>query len=171
MSNQQQEHLANASQGQQPGAGSVEVQDYQPPSAEAQEVADLFLDMERKQFDFLREAGKSLIERISTFLAILLGASVLSNNFPPTYLKGDLLARVSIVVALGCYLLAMGAAMWSIQPRFYRRYLYNMGALARVRDAMIKQSMLSLRIASVLFLLGSISLALLIVEIVWKITQ
>lgn len=77
--------------------GAVEIQDVQTPSAEAQEVADLFLDLERKQFDFLNEAGKSLIERISTFLAILLGASALSNNFPPTYLKGDPVARVSIL--------------------------------------------------------------------------
>jgi hypothetical protein len=171
MNNQQQEHLPTNEQHQQQGDGLAEVQEFRQPSAEAQEVEQLFLDMERKQIDFLNESGKSLIERISTFLAILLGASVLSNNFPPTYLKGDLLARVAIFVALGCYLLAMGTAMWTIQPRLYRRYLYNMGALGRVRDQMTRQKMRGLRIASILFLLGSLSLAVLIVEIVWKITQ
>ncbi|HEU5380629.1 MAG TPA: hypothetical protein VFV38_34835 [Ktedonobacteraceae bacterium] len=171
MSNQQHEHLAETDQNQPQADRGVEIQDYQPPSAKAQEVADLFLDLERKQLDFLNEAGKSLIERVATFLAVLLGASVLSNNFPPTYLRGDLVARVSIFVALFCYLLAIGAAMWTIQPRFYRRYLYNMSALARVRDQMINQKMLWLRIASVLFLMGSVSLAVLILEIVWKITQ
>ena len=173
MNQQQQEHLSRDGQKQLPtdGSGEVEIQDFQSPSAEAQEVSEFFLDLERKQLDFLKEAGKSLIERISTFLAILLGASVLSNNFPPTYLRGDLLARVVIFLALGCYLLAMGTAMWTIQPRFYRRYLYNIGALARVREKLIKQNMLSLRIAGLLFLLGSISLAVLIFEIVWKITQ
>ncbi|HEY1352315.1 MAG TPA: hypothetical protein VGF67_22085 [Ktedonobacteraceae bacterium] len=171
MSNQQHESLTGANQSQPQSAEAVEAQSYQPLSSEAQEVADLFRDLERKQLDFLNEAGKSLIERTATFLAILLGASVLSNNFPPTYLKGDLLARASIVVTLLCYLSAIGAAMWTIQPRFYRRYLYNMSALARVRDRIIKQKMLWLRIASVLFLLGSIALAVLIFDIVWKITQ
>jgi hypothetical protein len=171
MSNQQQEQHAGGEQSQPSGDSPVEIQGYQPPSAEAQEVAELFLTLERQQLDFLNEAGKSLIERIATFLAILLGASVLSNNFPPTYLKGDILARVSIFVALICYLSAIGSAMWAIQPRFYRRYLYNMSALARVRDQMITQKMLWLRVASLLFLMGSVSLALLIFEIVWKITQ
>lgn len=171
MSNQQHIPQANADQSQSQVGASVEVQDYQPTSAEAQEVADLFLDMERKQLDFLNEAGKSLIERIATFLAILLGASVLSNNFPPTYLKHDILARWSIFVALICYLLAMGVTMWTIQPRWYRRYLYNMGALGRVRDQISQRKMRGLRVASILFLLGSLALAVLILEIVWKITQ
>jgi len=171
MSNQQHEQRAEGGQNQPSPDGLVEVQGYQPPSAEAQEVAELFLTLERKQLDFLNEAGKSLIERIATFLAILLGASVLSNNFPPTYLKGDTLARVSILATLVCYLCAIGTALWAIQPRFYRRYLYNMGALTRVRDRMITQKMLWLRIASLLFLVGSTSLALLIFDIVWKITQ
>ena len=109
MSQQQQENV------------SVEVQEFQEPSAESQELVEFFTEMERKQSDFLDESGKSLIERISTFLAILLGLSVLSNNFPPTYLTGNVLARVLIIITLLCYLLAMGAAKWAIQPRFYRR--------------------------------------------------
>lgn len=171
MSSQQQEHLPPERQNQPLADGLVEVQPFRQPSAEAQEVAEFFLDLERKQIDFLNDAGKSLIERISTFLAILLGASVLSNNFPPTYLKGDLLARVVIFAALICYLLAMGTTMWTIQPRWYRHYLHNMGALERVRDRMAKQKMCGVRTASVLFLIGSLFLVILIVEIVWKITQ
>ncbi len=171
MNNQQQEHLSSDNQSQRPAEGSVEIQGIQTPSDDAREAAELFLDLERKQIDFLNEAGKSLIERISTFLAILLGASVLSNSFPPTYLKGDLLARVIIFLTLGCYILAMGIVMWNIRPRWYRHYLHNMSALVRVRDRMIQQKMLYLRISGVLFLLGSVSLAVLIVEIVWKITQ
>ncbi|HEU5375805.1 MAG TPA: hypothetical protein VFV38_10230 [Ktedonobacteraceae bacterium] len=173
MSHQQPEHIISVDQSQLPahGLGAVEIQPYQSPSVETQEVAERFRDLERKQMDFLNEAGKSLIERISTFLAILLGASVLSNNFPPTYLKGNLLARIIILVVLGCYLLAMGIAMWSIQPRWYRRYLYNMSALARVRDRIITQKMRWLRLAGILFLVGSLALAVLIIEIIWNITQ
>lgn len=77
MSHQQPEHITSVDQSQLPAQelGEAEIQPYQPPSAEAQEGADLFHDLERKQMDFLNEAGKSLIERISTFLAILPGFS------------------------------------------------------------------------------------------------
>lgn len=159
-----------SSQQQQQQDTTVEIQDSQPPSAESQQLIGLFTDMEQKQIDFLNESGKSLIERISTFLAILLGLSVLSNNFPPTYLKGNLLARVLVILILLCYFLAMLAAMWAIQPRFYRRYLHNVSGLGRERDKITRHKMRWLRIASVLFLLGSLALAFLIATIVWKIT-
>jgi hypothetical protein len=171
MSNQQQEHLPPGQQKPPQEEGQVEVQPFQQPSARAQELTEFFRDIERQQIDFLNEAGKSLIERIATFLVILLGASVLSNNSPPIYLEHDLLARWSILVALICYLCAMGVAMWTIQPRWYRRPLYNMGALERVRDQMTRQKMRGLRLASTLFLLGSLFLAVLIVDIVWKLTR
>lgn len=158
MSDQQQQHA------------QVDIQDSQKPSAESQQLIDLFADMEQKQIDFLNDSGKSLIERISTFLAILLGLSVLSNSFPPTYLKGDGFARILIILILLCYFIAMMAAMWAIQPRFYRRYLYNISALDRERDKITRQKMLWLRISGTFFLAGSLALIFLIVAIVWKIT-
>lgn len=168
---QQHKQRIPESQNQPASDGLIEVQPFQRPSAEAEEIAAFFLDLERKQIDFLNEAGKSLIERTATFLAILLGASVLSNNFPPAYLQGDQIARWATLLALGCYLCAVGVAMWGIQPRFYRRYLSNMSALERVRDTMLKRKMHFLRLASIGFFLGTLCLAVLIVEIVWKLTQ
>ena len=40
-------------------------------------------DLEKKQPDLLDEAGKSIIERIATFLAILFAVTALGSNFPP----------------------------------------------------------------------------------------
>lgn len=157
-SQQQQQHVP------------VDVQDSQKPSAESQQLIDLFTEMEQKQIDFLNESGKSLIERISTFLAILLGLSVLGNTFSPTYLKGDVLARILVIFILVCYFLAMLAAMWAIQPRFYRRYLHNISCLGRERDKITRHKMRWLRIAGVLFLVGSLALVFLIITIVWMIT-
>ncbi len=156
---------------QNQGHDQVEVQPFREPSEDAQELLTFFTEIERKQIDFLNESGKSLVERISTFLALLLGASVLSNTFPATYLKGDVLARVCIIVALGAYLCAMGAALWAIQPRFYRRSLYNTSELGRERERITRQKMRWLRLAGIFFLGGSIFLAALIVNLVWKMTQ
>src|SRR2546425_7058362 len=38
--------------------------------------------------------SKSLIERIATFLGVLFGLSILSSNFPPSYLKGNTPVKV-----------------------------------------------------------------------------
>jgi hypothetical protein len=52
----------------------------------------------------MREAGKSIIERIATFLAALLGVTAFGSNFLPAYLRGNLSALVFVVCLLqmGC---------------------------------------------------------------------
>src|SRR5437762_13567001 len=104
----------------------------QEPSEEDTRLIKLFDRMEDKQHDFLDESGKSIVERIATFLAVLFGVTVLSSNFPPLYLKGNLPAKVLIVVTLALYLAAMAAGLWAIQPRYYRRYTYNVSRLGKV---------------------------------------
>ena len=42
---------------------------------EKQRLKSIFADMEKQQPAFLDEAGKSIIERVATFLAILFGAA------------------------------------------------------------------------------------------------
>ena len=60
----------------------IPIQDTQEPSEESKQLVTLFTDMENKQLDFLDESGKSIIERIVTFLAVLFGVTALSSNFP-----------------------------------------------------------------------------------------
>src|SRR5437667_8318287 len=73
-----------------------------------QRLKTLFADLESKQPDFLDEAGKSIIERIATFLAILFAVTALGGSFPPKYLVGNLLEKSLVMAILLCYLLAMG---------------------------------------------------------------
>src|SRR5260370_38063432 len=103
----------------------IEIQDAQEPSKEGKLVAEIFSEIRKKMFDFLDEGGKSIIERIATFLAFLFAVTAFSNNFPPAYLKDNLPAKIMVVATLVLYLLAMAAALLAIQPRLYDVPLYN----------------------------------------------
>ena len=147
----------------------ITIQDSQEPSEEGKQLVTLFTDMENKQLDFLDESGKSIVERIATFLAVLFGVTVLSNNFPPPYLKGNLSAKVLVIVTLVFYLAAMSTGIWAIQPRYYRRYTYNVSALGRELERITKHKMFWLLAAGILFALGSVALAALIISIIWAV--
>ena len=147
----------------------IAIQDSQEPSEEGKQLVTLFTEMENKQLDFLDESGKSIVERIATFLAVLFGVTVLSNNFPPPYLKGNLSAKVLVIVTLVFYLAAMSTGIWAIQPRYYRRYTYNVSALGRELERITKHKMFWLLAAGILFALGSVALAALIISIIWAV--
>jgi len=89
----------------------IPIYDSQEPSEEGQQLVTLFNEMESKQLDFLDESGKSIIERIATFLAVLFGVTAFGSNFPPAYLKENLTAKVLVIITLLLYLAAMGAGM------------------------------------------------------------
>src|SRR5450631_2036475 len=98
----------SSQQQQQP---PIPVQDSAEPSEERKQLVTLFTEMEHKQLDFLDESGKSIIEHISTLLAVLFAVTAFSNNFPPAYLKGNMTAKVLIIITLVLYLLALGAGI------------------------------------------------------------
>jgi hypothetical protein len=145
----------------------IPIQDSQEPSEEGKHLVTLFTDMESKQLDFLDAAGKSIIERVSALLAVLFAVTAFSNNFPPAYLKGNVTAKVLVIVTLVLYLVALGAGMWGIQPRYYKRYTYNVSGLGRELEKITQHKMLWLRVAGVLFALGTVTLAILIITIIW----
>src|SRR3989442_6831189 len=97
----------------------------EPPSDEHKRLVSLFSDMESKQLEFLDEAGKSIIERIATLLAVLFAVTAFGGNFPPKYLVGNGLAKFLVIAILVCYLTAIGMGIWAILPRSYGRYRYN----------------------------------------------
>src|SRR2546422_9372143 len=148
---------------------SIPVYDAHEPSEASRRVAATFDEMESKQLDNLNDAGKSLIERIATFLGVLFGLSILSNNFPPPYLKGNTPVKVLLIAALIGYLLAIGAALWATQVRFYHRYTYNATRSQAELAKMIRRKVSWLRLANLLFALGTMLLAVLLVVIVWKV--
>jgi hypothetical protein len=156
----------SSQQQQQP---HIPIQETTAPSEEGKQLVALFTEMEHKQLDFLDESGKTIIERISTLMAVLFAVTAFSNTFPPAYLKGNLTAKVFVIITLILYLLALGAGIWGIQPRYYKRYTYNVSALGRELEKITQHKMRWLRIAGVLFALGTVALAILIITIIWSV--
>lgn len=136
------------------------------PTDEHKRLVTLFAEMESKQLDFLEQAGKSLIERVATLLAVLFAVIAFGNNFPPKYLVGNTWAKVVIFVVLGCYLLAMGFGMLTIQPRSYQLYRENVTRMRSELEHILSWKKTWLWVAGVLFAFGTVGLAVLIVLIV-----
>ena len=130
-------------------------------------LKDIFSDLEKKQPDFLDEAAKSIIERIATFLAILFAVLALGGTFPPKFLVHNTCNTVLVIVILVIYLVAMGMSMWSIQPRNYALYEYDVTRQEREWKRLISRKKFWVRFAGILFGLGTLVLAVLIVFIVW----
>jgi hypothetical protein len=155
-----------SSQQQQPPSP---IQDSQEPSEEGKHLVALFTEMESKQLNFLDAAGKSIIERVSALLAVLFAVAAFSGTFPPAYLKGNLAAKVFVIATLILYFLSLGAGMRGIQPRYYKHYTYRVSELGPELEKITKHKMRWLRVAGVLFALGTATLAILIITIIWTV--
>lgn len=144
------------------------------PESESQEqlekrqrLKDIFSDLVKKQPDFLDEAGKSIIERIATFLAILFAVIALGGTFPPKFLVQNTQNTVLVIAILLCYLVAMGMGLWAIQPHNYSLYEYNVTRQETEWKRIIARKKFWVRFAGILFGLGTVALAVLIVFIIW----
>lgn len=145
---------------------------FEPESESEQEkekrlrLRSIFTDLEGKQPDFLDEAAKSIIERISTFLAILFAVTALGTSFTPKYLMGHSWQKGLVIAILICYLLAMGMGMWAIQPRNYTDYPVDVTMQEKMWKRITGRKKRWVRLAGLLFALGTLALAALIVAII-----
>ena len=133
-----------------------------------QRLKTIFNDLESKQPDFLDEAGKSIIERIATFFAILFGLTALGTSFTPRYLTGDTWEKFLIIAILVCYLLAMGMGMWAIQPQNYKYHAFDITRQEEEWKRIVSRKKRWVRLAGLLFGLGTIALAGLIIAIIFS---
>ena len=136
---------------------------------EKERLKESFADMERHQPEFLDESAKSIVERIATFLAILFAVTAFSGNFPPKYLVGNPWGKYLVIAIMLCYLVAMGMGIWAIQPRSYDLHRYNVSGMRREWQRLIARKQLWVRAAGILFALGTVALAGLIVSILWNV--
>ena len=139
------------------------------PSEESKSIVALFADLRGKQLDFLDATGKSLIERIATFLTVLFAVTALSGNFPPAYLKNNPTAKVFIFITLLLFMFSLFSAIRAIRPFSYS---YSRESVTSMREALKEMTDFKarwLRYANWLFIGGSLALACLIVSIMWGI--
>ncbi len=129
------------------------------PSEESKSIVALFSDMRGKQLDFLDATGKSLIERIATFLTVLFAVTALSGTFPPAYLKGNTTAKVFIVLTLILFMASLFSAIRAIRPFPYNYNSQNITSMREALQKMIHRKSSWLNWASWLFVAGSITLS------------
>jgi len=134
--------------------------------AEKKRIRAIFDEMEGKQLDFLDESGKSLIERVATFLAVLFAVTAFGGNFPPAYLKNNAWNKAYVITILACYLVAMFLALIAIQPFKRPRHRYETKKMAQTLQRMITRKKWLVQIAGILFALGTVILAVLIFSII-----
>ena len=137
-----------------------------PPTEEEKRLVALFAKIEEGQLDLLDGAGKRVIELTTALLGVLFAVTAFGGDFPPPYLAHNTAAKVLAILTLGFYLGAMAFAMWTLQPRNYRLYRHNLTRLRGELDRIIAHKSGTLKVAGILFWLGSLYLALLIVAVI-----
>jgi hypothetical protein len=138
----------------------------QPLSDEHKRLVALFDELEKKQLEFLDQAGKRVIELSTGLLGVLFAVTAFGDKFPPPYLEDNNAAQGLAVATLALYLGAMFMGVWTVQPRKYKRYLDNLSEMKKVLEQIIAHKSRSLQVAGALFWLGSLTLALLIASII-----
>ncbi|MFQ5344182.1 MAG: hypothetical protein ACE5F6_21780 [Anaerolineae bacterium] len=137
-----------------------------PLTDEQKRLVALFDEMEKQQVDFLDQAGKRIVELCAALLGVFFAVMALGDTFPPPFLQGNDPARVLTVVTLAFYLAAMLMGVLAVQPREYRRYRHNLTEMRNVIEEIISFKKRWLQVAGILFVLGTLSLGLLVGAIV-----
>jgi hypothetical protein len=132
------------------------------PSVEQQHLAAFFAEAERKQVDFLDEAGKRIIELTTLLLGVLFTVIAFGDKYPPPYLAGNPVAKLLSIIVLGCYVVAMLLGLRTVHPRDYKLYRHNLDGMRAELDRILANKKYSLFWAGVTFWVGSGFLALLI---------
>lgn len=138
----------------------------QTPSDEQERLIAIFDDMERNQIKFLDEASKRIIELCTGLLAVLFAVVAFGDKFPPPYLKANVTTKAVGLLTLALYVLAMLLGLVAVLPREYKRYEQNITGMRSELQRLIHYKMRWLRGAGLLFVLGCVSLALLVALIV-----
>lgn len=140
------------------------------PTEEQTRLVAFFDEIEKKQLEFLNEAGKRIIELSTTLLGLLFAISAFGDKFPPAYLENNPPAQVLAASALLFYLLATGAGIQAIQPR---RFTRRSGNLLDEMRAELERALNTkagwFRAGSIFFGIGSLSLAALALAVIFAI--
>lgn len=141
------------------------VYDARPPDEEEKQLAAIFAELEKKQLDFLDEAGKRIVELSTALLGVFFAVVAFGEDFPPPYLQGNGLATWLTILILVFYVAAVIVAVHAIRPRPYKRYRHNLSAMRNELDRLIAAKARGVQQAGVLFVLGTLVLAVLVIAL------
>ncbi len=140
--------------------------DPRPDQPTEQQMQTLLQEMRKNQIDFLDQSGKRFVELTSGLLGGLFALTVFGNQFPPPYLVAIPVARGLVVLTLLCFLTAMLMGMRTSQPHDYAFFEYNTSAMNQEFSQIIAHKARTLRWAGILFWIGAVGLALLVVLVI-----
>jgi len=91
------------------------------------------------------------------------------SSFPPPYLKTNAWNKYLVIATLLCYLTAIALGMLAIRPRNYTWHRYQSSPMAETLKKIIAYKKQLVQWAGILFAIGTLILAALIILIIWNV--
>jgi len=133
-----------------------------PIGDQQKNLLTIFSTIQTGQLNFLDLAGKRIIELSTGLLALLFTIISIGDKFPSENIQNNYASKILILIALALYLLAILAGIITIQPKKYIYQEYNLSSMKLTLSEIIRFKSLWMKMASLLFFLGSLALTLLI---------
>lgn len=137
-----------------------------PLNDEQKRLNELFDEMKKNQLTFLDEAGKRIIELSTGLLGVLFAVAAFGKDFPPPYLKANLLVQILVVATLTLFVLAVLAGVYTVQPRNYDFYESNLSEMRKELKKILAHKSGWMQAANWLFFSGIVLLAILVALLV-----
>jgi hypothetical protein len=129
---------------------------------------ELFDEMDKKQLDFLDQAGKRIIELCTGLLGILFAVTAFGKDFPPPYLKDNILTQLLLTGVLVLLVGSLLCAVRTVQPRKYKFYEHNLTEMRAEWVKLFTHKSTWLTWANWLFFAGTLLLAVAIIVLIFS---
>lgn len=150
----------------QPDHSEVPLQAGKPLSDAEKRLNELFDEMDKKQLDFLDQAGKRVIELSTGLLGVLFAVTAFGDKFPPPYLASSPNVQWLAVGVLALLVGALLCAVLTVQPRKYKFYEHNLTEMRAEWVKLFTHKSAWLTRANWLFFAGTGLLAILIAVLI-----
>lgn len=134
----------------------------QTPTDSQKRLNELFDEMDKKQLDFLDQAGKRIIELSTGLLGILFAVTAFGDKFPPPYLASHPIIQILAVGVLVVLMVALLCAVITIQPRRYKFYEHNLSEMRAEWIKLVNTKAIWFTTANWFFFVGALLLAILV---------
>lgn len=128
------------------------------PTPDEEALHSWFLEQEKDPSKNLEEAARQIIQLVSTLYAVIFGIIALAANPLPAYLAKANVRALGVLVVLS-YLAALLAALVVVVPSTYRYARASQTQRQAVFDAVMRRKVVALRLALLVFALGSVAFA------------
>ena len=137
----------------------VPLQPGEPLNDSEKRLKALFDEMDKNQLNFLDQAGKRIIELCTALLGLLFAVTAFGKDFPPPYLKDNLLPQVLAGGVLALLVAALLCGVLTVQPRKYKYYEHNLSEMRTEWVKLFTYKSNWMRWATWLFFTGTLLLA------------